>query len=85
MSAERTPLTRNATIYELTDDERACMKRLIDAGLVVTIGEHSRVKRDRSRLIECLRDMIDEMPASGDAMTLRVLHDARALLREFEK
>jgi hypothetical protein len=32
------------TIYELTEEERAVMKKLIDNGLVVTIGEHARVK-----------------------------------------
>ena len=34
------------TIYELTEEERAVMKKLIDNGLVVTVGEHARVKQD---------------------------------------
>jgi len=29
------------TIYELTEAERITMKKLIDMGLVVTIGEHA--------------------------------------------
>ena len=34
-----------STIYELTEQERAVMKKLIDNGLVVTIGEHAKFKR----------------------------------------
>ena len=45
-----TTLTRGATIYELTADERATMKRLTEAGLVVSIGEHKR-ERDRLKAI----------------------------------
>lgn len=33
------------TIYELTSDERTTMKKLIEEGLVVTIGDHMRLKR----------------------------------------
>ena len=54
MHKTETPLTRGATIYQLTAEERACMKRLTDAGLVVSIGKHAAVKRERAELIEAL-------------------------------
>ena len=38
-----------STIYELTKNERATMKKLIDMGLVVTIGAHARVRKDAKR------------------------------------
>lgn len=31
-------------IYELTEEERAVMRKLVDGKHVVTIGEHARVK-----------------------------------------
>ena len=47
-------LTRGATIYELTDDERDTMKRLTAAGLVVSCGEFSRLKAVNAELARAL-------------------------------
>lgn len=60
-----TPLTRNATIYELTDDERACMKRLIDAGLVVT------ARSDKFKGCGCLTDGYNWLPECKEHESVR--------------
>jgi len=90
-------LTRGATIYELTAEERATMKRLIDAGLVVGIGEHAVIKRDRAELIEALQDSVRQLRASlpywqtdkdgigpDCAPILQSLIDSRALLERMK-
>ena len=87
MSAKpATPLERGATIYSLTTEERAVMKRLTDARIVVSIGEHGSIKArlrtaldERRALVAALRDIANRVPASinGDGAT----ESARALLR----
>ena len=47
-------LTSGATVYELTDEERATMKRLIDARLVIGIGKHAKLKALIADLVTAL-------------------------------
>ena len=37
-------LVRGSTVYQLTANERNVMKRLTDAGMVVGVGRHSRLR-----------------------------------------
>ena len=63
-----TTLTRGATVYELTDEERATMKRLIDAGLVVGIGKHARLRAKLEQLADA------HVAASAEIVGLRAVN-----------
>ena len=86
-----TPLERGATIYSLTSEERAVMKRLTDARIVVSIGEHGSIKArlrtaldERRALVAALRGMLDAMPCDDyapDTYGGEQIAGARALLR----
>ena len=42
--------TMRDTIYSMTSEERAAMRRLITNGVVVTVGEHARTKKQLGSL-----------------------------------
>ena len=85
------------TIYELTAEDRASMKRLIDAGVVVTTGEHQRNKArldaagELAKALEKLAEAVSAASITGyaDKQTLALeggpMDAARAALTAWEE
>ena len=51
-------LTRGATVYQLDGADRDAMKRLTDAGLVVSVGQHARLKAINAELLAALESVL---------------------------
>ena len=52
-------------IYELTEAERATMLKLINEGLVVSLGKHASVKRDLADAIRMLKGIAASSRKNG--------------------